>query len=102
MTTLKVTPEQMQSLSGEMRAEISDIKTTLSLIEREMSGMQVYWRGDASDKHVVNYQEVLTKGQTLIANLTTAPDDLLKIAGLYVETEDTIQQQVATLPVDIF
>ncbi len=102
MTTLKVTPEEMQNLAGEMRTEIAEIQRNLNNIEREVSNTKVYWRGDASDKHVSNYQEIAPQGQTLIANLNTAPDDMLKIAGLYTETEEAIQQITATLPDDIF
>lgn len=102
MTTLKVTPEEMQNLAGEMRNEINDIKKYLDLIEGEVNGMQAYWRGDASAKHVSNYQEIAPQGDTLIQNLNTAPDDMLKIAGLYTDTEETIQQITATLPDNIF
>lgn len=102
MTTLKVTPEEMQSLAGEMRTEISTIQRNLTNIEREVNGMQAYWRGDASAKHVSNYQEISPQGTTLIKNLNTAPDDMLKIAGLYTDTEEAIQQITATLPDDIF
>lgn len=102
MTTLKVTPEEMQSLAGEMRTEIGEIKKYLQLIGNEVNDMQAYWRGDASAKHVSNYQEIAPQGDTLIANLNTAPDDMLKIAGLYTETEEAIQQITATLPTDIF
>lgn len=102
MTILNVTPEQMKALAGEMRTEISNIETNLANIEREVSGMQVYWRGDASEKHTTNYQELLPQGRILIKNLNTAPDDLLKIAGLYEETEVANQQLTATLPDDIF
>lgn len=102
MTTLKVTPEEMQSLAGEMRTEIFEIQKNLNNIENEVKGMQAYWRGDASSKHVSNYQEIAPQGVTLIKNLLTAPDDMLKIAGLYSDTEEAIVQITATLPDDIF
>lgn len=102
MTTLKVTPEEMQSLAGEMRNEIAQIQNYLQSIEREVRNTKAYWRGDASDKHIVNYDEIAPQGITLIRNLNTAPDDMLKIAGLYVQTEESLEEVAAALPDDIF
>ena len=99
---LKVTPEEMKTLAGDMRTEIQAINTSLGNLRHIVSGMQAYWRGDASDKHTSINDELFPQGDTLIKNLNTAPDDLLKIAGLYEETELELQQVAAQLPEDIF
>lgn len=99
---LKVTPETLQSQATEMTTAIEAINASLKVISDTVFYTQRYWQGDAEDKHISNFEEVEPPIVALMKDFATAPVDLLKIAGLYEETESANVQAAAALPDDIF
>lgn len=102
MVSLRVTPEELKTVAGEITAEVQSIKTCLRNINSEVIDTQIYWRGDASGKHISNYQEMKPNIDSIVGELEAAPSDLLKIAGLYEETEEINVQLAFELPADVF
>ncbi len=102
MVSLRVTPEELRTVAGDITAEVHSIKTCLRNIDSEVTDTQSYWRGDASEKHISNYQEMKPNIDVIVRELEAAPPDLLKIAGLYEETEEINVQLAFELPADIF
>ncbi len=102
MVTVKVTPEELKGLAGEMTSEVESIKACFRSIDQEVNGTKRYWRGDASGRHISKYQEMKPDVERVLEKLEYAPKDLLKIAGLYEEVEDVNSQVAASLPVDVF
>lgn len=100
--TLRVTPEQLEKVASEITHEVASIKKNLQIIDREVLGTQRYWRGDASEKHINQYNEIKPKSDEIVGKLEQAPNELLKIAGLYKESEDINSQIAMSLPDDIF
>ena len=102
MVSLRVTPEELRNVADEITAEVQSIKTCLRNINSEVTSTQSYWHGDASEKHISNYQEMKPNIDAIVGELETAPSDLLEIAGLYEETEEINVQLAFELPTDIF
>lgn len=102
MVSLRVTPEELRAVAGEITAEVQNIKKFLRNINSKVVDTQSYWRGDANEKHISNYQEMKPNIDAIVGELEVAPSDLLKIAGLYEETEEINVQLAFELPTDIF
>lgn len=99
---LKVTPDELKNLASEITSEVANIKSYLRNIDQEVSGTQKYWRGDASSQHISKYDDIKPIADKTVEKLEAAPKDLLRIAGLYEETEETNSQMAMSLPVDVF
>lgn len=102
MTRLKVTPEEVKKVAGDITSEIQSLADSFKNIDTEVNGTKKYWQGDASDKHIKDYSEVKAKADELMNKLKEAPVALAKIAGFYVEAEQANQQVASALPDDIF
>ena len=95
---LKVTPEELQTTSDA-------VKTQMGAIERNWRGLceivdasGAYWEGDAGDcgrRLLANIREDV---QTIIKRLNEHPTDLLKMAGIYKDTESKAADMANTLP----
>ena len=99
---LKVTPEELKNLASEITSEVVNIKKYLKDIDQEVIGTQKYWSGDASARHISNYQEIKPMADKVVEKLEAAPKNLLQIAGLYEEGEEANSQVAMSLPVDVF
>ncbi len=99
---LKVTPEKLQSIARAMDDEIQAVKNSFNDIDKIVYATNRYWQGDASDKHIGNYEEIKPEVDNVVNKLTGIPNNLLEIAGLYVEVEETNNSLAVALPDDVF
>lgn len=98
--TLKVTPETLKALAKEYQQHIDNIQTQLNVIDNNVKGTRKYWQGEASNKHMEKYQDVQSDIKKIMNTIKDDPKDLLSIAGLYTEAEDTNINTVSALPSD--
>lgn len=99
---LKVTPEQLKTKATVVEKQIQDVEKAFDEIEKVIKASKKYWIGDASDKHVQSFEELTDDISTVIKRLKEHPVDLQKMAGVYEEVENSVQQMAAALPTDIF
>lgn len=98
--TLKVTPETLKALAKEYQEHIDSIQNQLNLIDNNVKGTRKYWLGDASNKHMEKYMDIQSDIKKTMNTVNKDPKDLLSIAGLYTEAEDTNIKTVSALPTD--
>lgn len=98
---LKVSPEQMIQQAETVRKEANIVKMQFEKVEETIINSSCYWEGDASDLHRQSFKKIMTKYETLTKSLIKRPDDLLKMAGLYKETEQQATQESVSLPNNI-
>ena len=99
--TLKVTPETLQKMAGEISDQLTDMEKQFDEIESEISKSRNYWEGIASDTHMNRYNSMKGDISETIKRLRSHPANLLKMAGVYIETETANEQSALVLPDDI-
>lgn len=98
---LKVAPEVLTRMAQDIETKIGDIKTQFDGIDSDIGRTLSFWEGDASDSHKKQYDAMKDEIQESVNRLKGQPEKLLRMAGLYSETE---AQQVAaaqTLSADV-
>lgn len=98
---LRVTPEVLKSMASDIEKELSDIQNQFQAIDTEVSRTRSYWEGDASDSHKKQYDSLKTEIDECLKDLKNHPVNLLKMAGLYEETEDQAEQESQKLSADV-
>lgn len=98
---LKVTPEVLRNMADDIEKELGDIENQFREIDSEISRTRSYWEGDASDQHKKQYDSLKSEIDESVKNLKNHPVNLLKMAGLYEETEDSAKQKAQELSADV-
>ncbi len=80
---LMSTADRVSSLSGALR---QDLTSMLSLMARTRS----YWIGQAGDQKRLDFAEQQENVDEITRRFSKYPQDLLQMAGLYRETENSI------------
>lgn len=98
---LKVKTDVLISKSDEIRQSIRVIEKNFNEIDKIITGTKKYWQGDASDAHMQQYQKMKEDFATIVKRLMEHPTDLEKMAGVYKEAEEAIEQIAVSLPTDV-
>ena len=98
---MKVTPEQLTSKAGEVENLIKTLEKQYNELEKIVNKTSGYWIGDAGDLHRKKSKEGKENIQTIIKRWKEHPSDLLKMAGLYQETEQEVEEIANSLPADV-
>lgn len=99
--TLKVSPDIMKAKAGEIQSQIGNIKSYWEQISQIMKNSKSYWEGDASNLHQKYKKELEEDMKHIIRRLGEHPQDLLKMADIYKETEQKVMQIAFSLPQDV-
>ena len=84
---LKVTPQELKNAANDISNQIRSVEQAFAQVERAINDSASYWEGDAGDHHRKYYKEVRKEVDGILKLLKNRPDDLLKMAGLYEESE---------------
>jgi WXG100 family type VII secretion target len=98
---LKVTPEVLTRMAEDIEKQISDIQNQFSSIDTEVCKTRSYWEGDASEKHKAQYDSLKKEMDEAVKRLKSQPVNLLKMAGLYTETESQQKEVAQSLSADV-
>jgi WXG100 family type VII secretion target len=95
MSTLKVTSEQLQSISAQLAAGKEDVQQQLATMEAKVKGLvDADWTGAASDA----FRDLWDKWHTGAAQLRDALEGISGMLGqtarAYQQTEDQLAQQL--------
>ena len=99
--TLKVTPEILQKMSGEITDQLNDIQKRFDEIGQEIYKSRSYWEGSASEAHVEAYDSAKSDIEAAVRRLKSHPNNLLVMAGVYAETESENVQESLILSDDV-
>lgn len=98
---LKVSPDELKKKSGGISKEISSIESGFDQIDQLVTGTKKYWEGEASNEHIKSYNKMKDDMKTIMKRLKEHPKDLEQMAGVYEQTEKSVEQIAAALPTDI-
>lgn len=88
MIELRVQPEQLTRTAKELTNAITSMRKDFIKLNQCMSSTKGYWLGDAGEYHRNMYTEQEGQIENLLRDLEKYPNDLLKLAGLYDESEE--------------
>ncbi len=98
---LKVTPESLSKMADEIESQLSDIQNQFTEVESEIHKTRAFWEGDASDGHQTQYESLKDEIGESISRLKNHPVNLLRMAGLYTETELAAKETSQILSADV-
>ena len=98
---LKVSTDVMVNKAGEISEQIATIERNWNKMKILVNNTKIYWQGEASDVHQKNFKQLEEAGDKVLKRLREHPDELLKMADVYTETERTIQSKASSLPQDV-
>lgn len=88
------TADSVKNLVDEMRAACEDMNTIVT-------GTGYYWKGIAGNAKRQLYNEKRETAEEMIRYLSVYPADLLKMAGVYAESEMSNTQLTESLSADV-
>lgn len=98
--TFRVKPEELEKASGEFTSIINSIEKQFDRIEDLSKKTRGYWRGEAGEKDRDGYASYRDDIKFVVKRLEEHPVDLLKMAGIYKQAEQTVTQSSKKLKVD--
>ena len=99
--TLKVKPQELKNKANSISSSISSVEKELNNIGNVILGTKKYWEGDASDQHQKYYSTIQEDIPNVLNRLKEHPKELLVMADIYDDAEETNEQLANTLPVNI-
>ena len=95
--TLKVAPAELKSKAQQIQGQIGRFEAAWNNVAQIVGSSRGYWQGDAGNVHqkqIRLYQEDVEK---IIRRLKEHPVDLLKMAEIYEESENKVQEKIREL-----
>lgn len=99
--TLKVKPQELKNKANSISSSISSVEKELNNIGNVILGTKKYWEGDASDQHQKYYSTIQEDIPNVLKRLKEHPKELLAMADIYDDAEETNEELANALPVDI-
>lgn len=99
--TLRVTPRQLKDKADEVSKEIKAMEIAFEELARYVSHTSQYWVGEAGDRCRSLYEEDKKEVQEMLRRLKEHPVDLLKMAQVYEDVEQRVQEISRALPEDV-
>lgn len=87
----KVDTARLASAAGTLKEKIRKAETSYNNVMNIVKNTNRYWIGQAGDEHRSAFLDQQDDIDQILVRLKEHPDDLLKIAGIYEETESTTE-----------
>lgn len=100
---INVDTDRLVSAAGTLKEKIQNAETSFNNVMTIVKNTNRYWIGQAGDEHRRAFLDQKDDIDQILVRLKEHPDDLLKIAGVYVEGEkevNAIVQQPLTNLID--
>ncbi len=98
---LKVTPEVLKAKAQEITTQINKIQADWNKVSTLVENSKSYWEGEASEVHRKLKKEMDDDVVRIIKRLKEHPDDLLKMADIYLDVDRKVTQVISSLPDDV-
>lgn len=98
---LKVTPDVLIRIAGDIEKQLKDMKTQFGELHSDINGTRSFWEGEASDTHKAQYDALVPEIQNALDRLQKRPEELLKMAGIYNDVEDIAKETAMSLVEDV-
>lgn len=86
---LLVTPEVLESKSAEVEKKVNNVKEKFAKMNDMIDATKEYWVGEGGDKHRETYGKFRNDIDDIIKRLSEHPAELLTMAGIYRQSEQT-------------
>ena len=97
---LRVSPELLRSVAEQVQSVVGSMRGHFESVEEIAEKTRGYWNGDAGERGREGYFSFQDEINTILARLEKHSIDLLKIAGIYENTERTIAEFNSELQTD--
>lgn len=98
---LKASPDDMRAKAQEITDQVSRMENCWNRICSLIENSKAYWQGDASEYHRKHLKDHEGDVAAMLKRLKEHPEDLQKMAGIYVEAEEKASQIAFALPDDV-
>lgn len=95
---LKVSPEELKRGAAQIESQIASIEKNWNSICEVAGASRYYWEGEAADYGRKLLEETKQDAQIALKRLKEHPDNLLKMAGVYIEAETMAAELINSLP----
>lgn len=99
--TIKVSTDVLVNQADAIRRTTNNTLALFQNIEQIVNNSQSYWEGEAQSKHLAAIRKLSPQYIEISQKICTRTDNLLKMAGLYNESENTSVQDSQSLPSNI-
>lgn len=99
--TLKVSPNELKAKANEIQDQIRSFESAWRRIEQIINNSKGYWVGDAGNAHQKQFQQCRNDAERIMRRLYEHPTDLIKMAGLYEESEKKAVEKIQQLSGDV-
>lgn len=98
--TFRVTPERLKEKSVEFSDIVKNIKRCFEQVEDISAHTKSYWQGEAGNRDRESYTSYKDDIAFIVRRLEEHPTDLLKMAGIYADTEAEVKTTNAQLKIN--
>lgn len=98
---ITVSTGQLIRTADSVKNLVDEMRTTCDTLNTIISGTGYYWKGKTGDAKRKIYNEKKETAEEMLRYLSAYPADLLKMAGVYEESEKSNTQFAQSLSSDI-
>ena len=98
---LKVTPEVLKAKAQEITTQINKVQSDWNKVSTLVENSKSYWEGEASEVHRRLKKELDDDVERIIKRLKEHPQDLLKMADIYLDADRQVTLAISSLPDDV-
>lgn len=98
---LRVTPEVLKTKAGEVESDIKSLETEFNTIQDIVSRTSGYWIGEAGETARAEFEGQKGDIDTILKRFKEHPVDLMTMAGVYDEAEQSALTENQALETDI-
>lgn len=88
----KVDTSKLETASATLKQKIQKARTSYGNVMTIVKNTNRYWIGEAGEEHRNAFLEQQDDIDQILARLSEHPDDLMKIANIYVKVEDATDE----------
>lgn len=99
---IKVSPDALIHQAGEIKKSTEAIRQLFHAVEESVRRSSGYWEGEASSLHTTRFSSIKESCDEITRRLGEHPEDLLKMAGLYTESETKSVEDSNSLKSNVF
>lgn len=94
---LKVDADVLKTAASEIKTQVSDLRKQWQRLTSLIQKSDSYWEGEASCIHQQYIRDLDPDMETMLKRIWEHPDDLLKMANIYIETEEELTETMKSV-----
>ena len=98
---IKVKPEQLIAISGEVEAQVKQMRQRMNAVNEIVNRSHSYWEGEGQTAYLQAYRSKVVDIEQALRNFSGHVTNLRTIAGVYETTEAEATEAVNTLSADV-